>query len=56
MASKEPKISKQTAAGITSYITLTIPETRETIGKPGNATRQSVTMAVYKTGLLTVQT
>jgi hypothetical protein len=56
MASKEPKISKQTAAGTTRHITLTIPETLETIRKHGSATKQSVTMAAYKTGLSTVQT
>jgi len=56
MAPKEPKISKQAAAGTTSHITLTIPETLETIRKHGSATRQSVTMAAYKTGLLTIQT
>jgi len=56
MAPKEPKISKQAAAGTTRHITLTIPETLETIRKHGSATRQSVTMAAYKTGLLTIQT
>jgi len=34
MASKEPKISKQAAAGIKRHITLTIPETFEIIIKP----------------------
>jgi hypothetical protein len=56
MASKEPKINKQAAAGKTRHMTLTIPEKLETIRKPGNATRQSVTMAAYNNGLLTVQT
>ena len=55
MAPTEPKISKQAAAG-TRDITFTIPEKLETIMKPGRATRQSVTMAAYKTGLLTIQT
>ena len=45
MAHKEPKISKQAAAGTTRDITLTIPETFEIIRKPGNATCQSVIMA-----------
>jgi len=39
MASKELKISKQTAAG-TYHITLTIPETLEKIRNRGNATSQ----------------
>jgi len=56
MAPKEPKISKQAAADITRHITFTIPETLETIRKHGSVTRQSVTMAAYKTGLLTIQT
>jgi len=56
MASKEPKISKEAAAGITRHITFTIPETLETILKPGSATKQSVTMAAYNTRLLTIQT
>jgi hypothetical protein len=55
MASKEPKISTQAAAGITRHITFTIPEKLETIRKPGSATRQSVTMAAYNSGLLTIQ-
>jgi hypothetical protein len=53
MAAKEPKISKQ-AAGITRDITFTISETTEIIRKLGNATNQSVTMAVQKVGLLTI--
>jgi phosphoserine aminotransferase len=56
MAPKKPKISKQAAAGTTRHIIFTIPETFETIIKHGSATRQSVTMAAYNTGLLTVQT
>jgi hypothetical protein len=52
MAPKEPKISKQAAAGITRNITF--PETTEIIRKPGNATSQSVIMAAYKIGLLTI--
>jgi len=53
MALKEPKISKQVAAGITSHITFTIPETLEIIRKPGSATSQRIFMAAYKIGLLT---
>jgi hypothetical protein len=45
MAPKEPKISKQAAAGTTRDITLTIPETLEINRKPGNATCQTVIMA-----------
>jgi len=56
MAPKEPNISKQAAAGTTRHITFTIPETLERIRKHGSATRQSFTMAAYKTGLLTIQT
>jgi len=54
MAPKEPKISKQAAAGTTTDITLTIPETLKLIRKPGNAICQSVIMAAYKIGLLTI--
>jgi hypothetical protein len=53
MAPKEPKISKQAAAGTTRHITLTIPEILEIIRKPGNATIQNVIMATSNTGLLT---
>jgi hypothetical protein len=53
MALKEPKISKQAAAGITRNITFTIPETLEIIRKPGSATSQTIFMAAFKTGLLT---
>jgi hypothetical protein len=53
MVPKEPKISKQAAAGITRHITFTIPETLEIIRKLGSATSQSVIMVAYKTGLLT---
>jgi len=56
MASKEYKMSKQTAAGTARHVTLTIPETLEIIMKPGSATFQSVIMAAYETGLLTIQT
>jgi len=42
MAPKEPKISKQTAAGTTRHITFAIPETLEIITKPGSATFRSV--------------
>jgi len=45
MVSKEPKISKQTATGTTTDMTLKIPETLEIIRKPGNATCQTVIMA-----------
>ena len=54
MLSKEPKISKQAAAGITRHITFTIPETLEIIRKPGSATSQSVIMEAYNIGLLTI--
>jgi hypothetical protein len=54
MAPIEPKISKQAAAGTTRHITLIISETFETIIKHGSATKQSVTMAAYKIGLLTI--
>jgi hypothetical protein len=45
MVSKEPKISKQAASGITRHIIFTIPETLEIIRKPGNATSQSIIIA-----------
>jgi hypothetical protein len=54
MVPKEPKITKQSAVGITRDITFTIPETLEIIRKPGNATSQSVIRAAYKIGLLTM--
>jgi len=54
MASRESKISKQAAAGITRHITFTIPETLEIITKTGSATCQSVIMSAYKIGLLTI--
>jgi hypothetical protein len=54
MASTEPKISEQAAAGITTDITFIIPQTLEIIRKPGSATCQSVIMAAYEIGLLTV--
>ena len=54
MAPKEPKISKQAAAGITRDITFTISETLEIIRKPGNSTNQNVIMTAYKNGLLTI--
>jgi len=47
-------MTKQAATGTTRHITLTIPETLQTIRKPGNATSQSVIMAAYKIGLLTI--
>jgi len=53
MAPKEPKISKQAAAGTTRHITLTIPETLNIIRKPGSATRHSV-MAAHNNRLLTI--
>ena len=52
MVPKEPKISKQAAAGITRHVTFTIPETLEIIRKLGNATSQSDIMVAYKTRLL----
>jgi hypothetical protein len=54
MAPKEPKISKQAAAGITTHITFTIPKALEIIIKPGSATCQSVIMAAYNKALLTI--
>ena len=48
------KISKQAATGTTTDILFTVPETFEIISNRGNATSQSVIMAVYKIGLLTV--
>jgi len=54
MAPKEPKISKQTAAGITRHIISTIPETLEIIMKPESATFQSVIMAAYEIGLFAI--
>jgi hypothetical protein len=45
MASKEPKIRRQPAAGTTTDIALTIPDTLEIIRNPGNATTQSVITA-----------
>jgi hypothetical protein len=54
MAPKEPKITKQAAAGVTRDITLTIPETNEIIRKPLSAKGQSVIMAAYNRGLLTI--
>jgi hypothetical protein len=53
MAPKEPKISKQAAAGTTD-ITLTILNTLKLIRKPENATRQSIIMTAYKIILLTI--
>jgi len=54
MASIEPRISKLGEAGTTRHITITITETLEIVRKPGNATSQSVIMAAYNTGLLTI--
>jgi len=48
MAPKEPEINKQAAAGITSHITFTIPDTLEIIRRPGRGTCQSDIMAAYK--------
>ena len=53
MAPKETEISKQAATGTKRHITFTIPKTLEIIRKPGNATSQSVIVAVYKMRLLT---
>jgi hypothetical protein len=53
MASTEPKISKQGAAGKIRDITLTIPETLQIIRKSGNATSPSIIMAAYDTQFLT---
>jgi len=54
MISKEHKIGKQAAAGITRHITFTIPETLKIIRKLGTATSQSVITALYKNGLLAI--
>jgi len=54
MFPKEPKIGKQAAAGITRHTTITIPGTLEIIKKPGRATIQSVNIAAYMIGLLTI--
>ena len=53
MASTEPIISKQGAAGTIRDRTLTIPETLQIIRKPGSVTSQSIIMAAYDTGFLT---
>jgi hypothetical protein len=52
--SQTTKICKQAAAVKTSNITFTIPEKIEIIRKPGNVTCQTVIMAAYKLGLLTI--
>ena len=52
MASTEPEISKEGAAGTITDITLTIPEALEIIRKPGIATSQSIIMAAYDNGFL----
>jgi hypothetical protein len=54
MAPNEPKIGKQAAAGITRHITIIIPGTIEIIKKLRSATIQSVKMAAYMIGLLTI--
>jgi hypothetical protein len=54
MAPKEPKTSKQAAAGITRHITFTNPATLEKFRKHVSATIQSVNMAACKIGLLTI--
>jgi hypothetical protein len=48
------QINKPGAAVTTRDITLKIPETLEIFRKPGNATSQSVIMAAFKIGLLTI--
>jgi len=53
MASKEPKISKDAAAGKTRDIILTIPKTLDIIRKPGSATNQNFIMAAYDNGFWT---
>jgi hypothetical protein len=52
--SQTTKISKQAAAVKTRNITFTITETLEIIRKPGNVTCQTVIMAAYMIGLLTI--
>jgi hypothetical protein len=54
MDPKQQKISNQAAAAKTRDITFTSPKTLEIIRKPGNATSQTVIMAAYKIGLLTI--
>jgi hypothetical protein len=54
MAPKEQKICEQAAAVKTSHITFTNSEELEIIREPGNATCQTVNMATYKIGLLTI--
>jgi len=54
MASKETKISKLGVAVTTRDITPIIPETLEIFWNPGSATSQSIIMAAYNTGLLTI--
>jgi len=49
MASTEPKISKQGAAGTITDITLTIPATLKIIRKPEIATSQSIIVAAHDT-------
>jgi hypothetical protein len=53
MASTEPTMSKQGAAGTIRDITLTIPETLEIIRKPASATSQSHITAPSDNGFLT---
>ena len=48
------KISKLGAAVITRDITSIIPETLEIFRKSGSGTSQSIIMAAYNTGLLTI--
>ena len=54
MPSKETKISKLGAAVIMRDITSIIPETLEMFWNPGSGTSQSITMAAYNSGLLTI--
>jgi len=54
MDPKQQKKRKQAAAVKTSHITFAFQETLEIIRKPGNVTSQTVVMAAYEIGLLTI--
>jgi hypothetical protein len=54
MAPKQQKISKQAAAVKIRNTAFTITETLEITRKPGNVTCQTVIMAAYMIGLLTI--
>jgi hypothetical protein len=56
MAPKEPRVSKQAAAGTIRHITFTTAKRTGKIREHGSATRQSVNTATHNNGLLTIQT